>query len=129
MKTLLRSRKFWAAVTGLVVIVISAFLPGFPQLEQPLTEVALLFGAYIMGTAAEGIQPAAPEDTLRALLRSRKFWAAVAGLLVILLEGLLPGFPLSEEQLTAAIITISAYIFGTGTQDGISRLRSAGSNA
>ena len=54
MKGIWTSRKFWAAGIGLLVIIITTFLPGFPDIQQPLTDVALLVSAYILGTAAEG---------------------------------------------------------------------------
>lgn len=124
MNELLKSRKFWAAGSGLLVIIITALLPDFPDIEQPLTDVALLVSAYILGTAVEGRSLPA-RDTFRGLLRSRKFWATLAGMVVILMRAALPGFPLEDEQLTAIILTLSAYIFGTGAEDGLIRLGAA----
>ena len=124
MNELLKSRKFWAAVIGLLVVIITAILPGFPEIEQPLTDVALLVSAYILGTAVEG-RALSAGNALSGVLRSRKFWAALAGVVVILLRAALPGFPLEDEQLTAIIITLSAYIFGTGAEDGLIRLAAA----
>lgn len=123
MKELLQSRKFWAAVIGLILIGITAVLPGFPGIEQQLTDVAVLVCAYILGTAAEGKRVPAGE-ALSGLIRSRKFWAAMAGVVVIVLRAAVPAFPLDDEQLTAVILTLSAYIFGTGAQDGLANLRS-----
>lgn len=129
MKGLWTSRKFWAAGIGLLVIIITTFLPGFPDIQQPLTDVALLVSAYILGTAAEG-QRLPGGSVLQNLIHSRKFWAGMSGLIVVLLRAALPDFPLEDEQLTAVIITLSAYIFGTGAQDGLANLgiRWLGSN-
>jgi hypothetical protein len=121
MKGIWTSRKFWAAGIGLLVIIIAAFLPGFPAIQQPLTDVALLVSAYILGTAAEG-QRLPGGMVLQGLIHSRKFWAGLAGLIVVLLRAALPNFPLNDEQLTAVIVTLSAYIFGTGAQDGLANL-------
>ena len=121
MKGIWTSRKFWAAGIGLLVIIITAFLPGFPDIQQPLTDVALLVSAYILGTAAEG-QHLPGGLLIQSLIRSRKFWAGLAGLIVVLLRAAVPNFPLEDEQLTAVIITLSAYIFGTGAQDGLANL-------
>lgn len=121
MKEILSSRKFWAAGIGLLVIVVTAFLPGFPAIEQPLTDVALLVSAYILGTAAEGTRVPGTM-VFQGLIRSRKFWAGMAGLAVILIRAALPNLPLDDEQLTAIIITLSAYIFGTGAQDGLANM-------
>jgi hypothetical protein len=118
MKGILTSRKFWAAGIGLLVIIITAFLPGFPAIQQPLTDVTLLVCAYILGTAVEGRSVSAG-SAIQGLMHSRKFWAGLAGLIIILLRAALPDLPLEDEQLTAIIVTLSAYIFGTGAQDGL----------
>ena len=73
------------------------------------------------GTAVEG-QSLSAGSAIQGLLHSRKFWAGLAGLIVILLRAALPDLPLEDEQLTAIIITLSAYIFGTGAQDGLANL-------
>ncbi len=74
MKGILTSRKFWAAGIGLLVIIITAFLPGFPAIQQPLTDVTLLVSAYILGTAVEG-QRLSTGSAIQGLMHSRKFWA------------------------------------------------------
>lgn len=53
---------------------------------------------------------------LYALLTSRKFYAAIVGLLAIVLKQVLPNFPLDEQQLTEAVILLAAYILGTGIE-------------
>lgn len=120
MQTIVTSRKFWAAAISLVLISIGAFIPRLPDLSQPLTDLAVLVSAYICGTAMEGQQIVPPGDAIQCLLRSRKFWAAFAGLGVLLLRAFSPSFPIPDDQMTAIIITLSAYIFGTGLQDGLS---------
>ena len=57
-------------------------------------------------------------DKLRELLKSRKFWAALVGLLFVILKGYAPGFPLSEEQVTALVALLASYIIGTGIEAG-----------
>ncbi len=120
MQTILISRKFWAALISLLLVATAAYLPGLPDLAAPLIDLAVLTAAYICGTAVEGKPSIPPADTLRGLLRSRKFWGALAGLVVILLRGFVPDFPLADEQVSAIILTLSAYILGTGVQDGLS---------
>jgi hypothetical protein len=56
---------------------------------------------------------------LEQLLRSRKFWAAAAGLLFVLLKAYLPNLPFSEDQLTQWIAILAAYILGTALEDGL----------
>ncbi len=54
-----------------------------------------------------------------SLLRSRKFWAAVVGLALVIVRAYAPDFPLQEEQVTAVVWVIAAYILGTGLEDGL----------
>ncbi len=58
---------------------------------------------------------------LKQLLTSRKFWAALVGLILVIVKAWQPDFPLSEEDLTTLIYVLVAYILGTGIEDGLSR--------
>jgi len=55
------------------------------------------------------------------LIRSRKFWAALIGLVLVVVKGFEPDFPIGEEELTSIIYVLVAYILGTGIEDGLSR--------
>jgi uncharacterized membrane protein len=55
--------------------------------------------------------------TILNLLKSRKFWAAVAGLLLIVVQEFMPSFPLDAEQVTNVIYVVVAFIIGTGLED------------
>ena len=57
-------------------------------------------------------------DKFLDLLKSRKFWAAVVGLVFIFL-GERAGVDLA--QLVEAVVVIVAYIIGTALEDGLSR--------
>jgi hypothetical protein len=50
------------------------------------------------------------------LLRSRKFWAAVVAIVFIILA---PTCGITGQELTAAVITLVAYILGTALEDGL----------
>lgn len=52
-KQLLSSRKFWAALFALLMIVVKAFWPEFPLAEDQLTNLVYVLMAYILGTAIE----------------------------------------------------------------------------
>jgi hypothetical protein len=53
------------------------------------------------------------------LLGSRKFWAAVIGLVLVIVKAWRPDFPLAEDQLVAVVWVLVAYILGTGIEDGL----------
>ncbi len=69
LKFLVRSRKFWAAVVGLVVVILKAFRPDIQINEAQLADFVILIVAYILGTALEDSAkpalPAGPPDKER----------------------------------------------------------------
>ena len=60
-------------------------------------------------------------EKFKQLLGSRKFWAALIGLVLVVVKAWRPDFPLAEEQLTSVVYVLAAYILGTGIEDGLSR--------
>jgi hypothetical protein len=58
-------------------------------------------------------------DKFKQVLGSRKFWAALIGLVLVIVKVWQPDFPLAEDQLTAVIYVLVAYILGTGIEDGL----------
>ena len=118
MQTLFASRKFWAALVGLILITATAFLPTLPDINAPLVELASLVSAYILGTALEA-NPKPVQEMIAGLVKSRKFWATLAGLLVVIIRLFKPDFPLSDDQMIAIVLTLSTYTFGTGLQDSL----------
>ncbi len=56
------------------------------------------------------------------LLKSRKFWAALIGLIVIVVKAYAPNFPLSEEQITDLVYLLVAFIIGTGIESGLAKI-------
>ena len=44
------------------------------------------------------------------LFKSRKFWAAFIGLIMMFVKELWPAFPLQEEQITNIVYLLVAYI-------------------
>jgi hypothetical protein len=55
------------------------------------------------------------------LLRSRKFWAALVGLVMVVVVQFVPDFPFEESQVQEFVWIIVAYITGTALEDGLSR--------
>ena len=60
-------------------------------------------------------------DKLKLLLASRKFWAALVGLALMIIKAWKPDFPLDEEPLAGILALLAAYILGTALEDGLSR--------
>jgi len=60
-------------------------------------------------------------EKIKLLLGSRKFWAAIVGLVLMLVKAWKPEFPLEEEQLTGIVVLLVSFILGTAVEDGLSR--------
>ena len=56
------------------------------------------------------------DPKLIALLSSRKFWAAVIGLVVLVVKAYKPDIPITEDQVTGIIYVLMAYILGTAIE-------------
>ena len=54
---------------------------------------------------------------LKYLLTSRKFWAAMVGIIVAMAKAFWPNFPLSEEQLIPIVVLLVTFILGTAIED------------
>lgn len=62
-------------------------------------------------------------DTTKKLsiLRSRKFWAAVVGLIYSFIYWIWPDFPIPEESVVGVVATVISYILGVALEDGLSK--------
>ena len=58
-------------------------------------------------------------EKVKQLLGSRKFWAALIGLVLVMVKVWRPDFPMDEEQLVSVVYVLVAYILGTGIEDGL----------
>lgn len=116
---LLKSRKFWATIIALVFVVVLAIDPAFPLDEEQVVGIVSLAAAYVVGVGLEGgwKEFGDVKSKLLGLLRSRKFWAAIVGFAVTLLQSFNPDFPLSSDQLLIVILPIVSYILGTAIED------------
>ena len=54
---------------------------------------------------------------LQLLVTSRKFWAAVIGLGLIIVKAYRPDFPITSDQMTAIVVVLVGYILGTAVED------------
>jgi len=108
-----RARMIIALVAGIVFILLQAIFPELPFTENQVLVFAGLIGAYILGEGLEGGRIA---DNLKTALKSHKFQALIAGLIVIGIKSFFPNFPLTEEQLQQIIAIFGALIIGTGIE-------------
>jgi hypothetical protein len=60
-------------------------------------------------------------EKFKQLVGSRKFWAALVGLVMIFLTHYVPDFPIAEDQVLSLVVVIVSYILGTALEDGLSR--------
>lgn len=63
-------------------------------------------------------------EKIKLLMQSRKFWAALVGLALVIIKAYAPDFPLGEDQVTSLVYVIAAYILGVALEDGLSPARS-----
>lgn len=74
MKTLFENPKFWTAVIALLAMIITASVPSFHiESEQAVAQIVILV-AYLYGVIVDPGQ-----NSWLAMLKSRKFWAALIG--------------------------------------------------
>ncbi len=55
--------------------------------------------------------------SLPPFMKSRKFWALIAGALVIILRAYVPNLPIDDGKLTELVLLLVAYILGTALED------------
>lgn len=117
--SVLKSRKFWATLISLVFVVVLAIDPNFPLDEEQVIGIVTIAASYVIGTAIEGGWKEFGDvpSKLAGLLKSRKFWAAVVGFAVTMVQSFYPDFPLTSDQLLIVIIPIVSFIFGTAIED------------
>ena len=60
-------------------------------------------------------------EKIKYLLSSRKFWAAVVGVVMVIVTHFVPDFPIPEDQVLSLVLLIVSYILGTALEDGLSR--------
>jgi len=108
---LLQSRKFWAAVIGLILLGVQQYGHEFDP-EQVIALVMVIV-SYIVGTA---IDPGAEGEKLIVLLKSRKFWAAVIGLVIVASQTFGWQLPITETSMLEIVVLLSSYIVGVAIE-------------
>ncbi len=57
------------------------------------------------------------ETKFQYLIKSRKFWAVVLAVLLMVGAAYIPSFPLTQSQVTNLVYVLIAYILGTAIED------------
>ena len=113
--SVLTSRKFWAVIVALSLLLISAVRPDVELSQDEVTSTAMLVVSYVVGTLIEN-ETASGWQKIKVLLKSRKFWALSLGLCLIYLRAFGVDIPIPEEYLVEIMIVISTFIVGTGAE-------------
>ncbi|MBU2177490.1 MAG: hypothetical protein KJ556_20550 [Gammaproteobacteria bacterium] len=118
-KALLQDKKFWAALVGLVMVVVSAVNPEFKLDEAALVAAIVMFISYVLSV---GIDPGDPSvGVLKGFLASRKFWLLLVGITVVLFDAFGVVLPegITPDQLAGMLYMVGALIAGIGLNDSV----------
>jgi hypothetical protein len=109
MKDLFLSRKFLALLLALLAAIVAAFRPDFQVDADTAAAFAVVVVSYILGVA---VDPG--PGGWRGVIKSRKFYAALVGLVVIFLDAFHLVLPagLTPEMLISLAVIIGGYIGG-----------------
>lgn len=108
-----RARMIFALLGGILFLVLQAVFPQLPFTEEQTLLFMGLIGAYILG---EGLSGKTIGDNLASILKSQKFQALVAGIIMTAIKAFYPNLPMSDAELTALIASFMVFIIGSGAQ-------------
>lgn len=112
-KSLVTSRKFVVTLLALIAIVISAANPNFNLDVEAAASMLLLVISYVIAVA---VDPG--PGGWAGLFKSRKFWSATIGLVVIFLNaaGIQLPFGLETDHLVYIAVALSTFITSAALQ-------------
>ena len=106
-----KSRKFWAAIVGVIAVIAEAYGNGLDQ--EALIGLIMIVVSYITAIA---INPDVAGDKIIDTFKSRRFWGALIGIFVILLKSFGIELPISQDNLVELSMLLSAFIVSTGLE-------------
>ena len=115
MSNIFISRKFWAIVLPLIILAICQFFPSFHLDAGAATGLIIVVAGYVLSVAAD---PGANAGTWLGVFASRKFWAALVGLSVMILDGfgIKWPIPISPENLIELAVLLAVYNWGVAIE-------------
>lgn len=108
-----RGRMIFALIGGILFLVLNAVFPQLPFTETQIVSFMAIIAAYILG---EGISGKTINDNVQTVLKSQKFMALVAGIVVSLIKGFFPSLAISDAEMTSGLLAIMTFIVGAGAQ-------------
>jgi len=108
-----RARMIFAILGGMIFLVLQAIFPELPFTEEQSVLFIGLIAAYVLG---EGIGGRVIGVNLMTMLKSQKFQALLAGLLVSVVKIFFPDLAISDAELIALVVALMAFIVGAGVQ-------------
>ena len=108
-----KNRQFLALLAGLAFMLALVFFPDLPFTEDQTIAFFALLGAYMVGEGLEGKRILA---NAWQLLKSRKFQAVIAGLIVVVVQSYYPEFPVTADKLTELFVLLGGIILGSGVE-------------
>jgi zinc transporter ZupT len=106
-----RERMILALLGGIIFMLVQVFVPSMKLDENQSLMFIGLLGAYIVG---EGVSVQQLGQGFKDLFKSQKFQALLAGLIVIILQGVFPDIKISEEQVIGIISLLGTFILSAG---------------
>jgi len=106
-----KSRTFWVSLVGLLVVLLTYFVPTFHLDTEGMVGQILIIAALVFAVAAD---PNTDPGKWGRLFASREFWVALVGSCVMILNGFNKVLPLgiTPEQIISFALLISTFIIG-----------------
>lgn len=109
--SMLTDKAFWAALFGIAIILMQIFIPSFTLDTVKLIALCIALVPYILGVAFD---PGDPASKLVGLIRSRKFWETLIGIVVVILAGfnLVLPFGLTDIHVVGICLALASLVTG-----------------